>query len=240
MKVITRKMFNDYIPDFLNGEALLIDKPIRKTSFDIVHRVRKAVNIKKVGHAGTLDPLATGLLIICTGRFTKKIPEFSNLNKVYTGIISLGKTTPSYDLETEFDSVKEISDIDETIIYKTAKDFIGKSFQLPPMYSAVKKNGRALYKYARKGIEVERKEREIEVFRFDIKKIDMPDIHFEIEVTPGTYIRVIAHEFGQKIGCGAYLKSLRRTTIGPYSVEDAFGIEEFENFVTNLADNEHI
>lgn len=238
--MITRKMVNDYIPDFLNGEALLIDKPIRKTSFDIVHRVRKAVNVKKVGHAGTLDPLATGLLIICTGRFTKKISELSKLNKVYTGIISLGKTTPSYDLETEFDSVKEISGIDETIIYKTAKNFIGKSFQLPPMYSAVKKNGRALYKYARKGIRVERKEREIEVFRFDIKRIDMPDIHFEIEVTPGTYIRVIAHEFGQKIGCGSYLKTLRRTKIGPYSVEDAFGIEEFENFAMNLTDNEYI
>lgn len=233
-------MINDIVPDFPNGEAVLIDKPIRRTSFDMVHRVRKAVNVKKVGHAGTLDPLATGLLIICTGRFTKRISEFSNLNKVYTGIISLGKTTPSYDLETEFDSSRDISGIDEEIIYKTASGFIGKSFQLTPMYSAVKKNGRALYKYARKGVEVERKEREIEVFRFDIKKIDLPDIHFEIEVTPGTYIRVIAHDFGQKLGCGAYLKSLRRTAIGTYSVEDAFGIEEFENFVTNLADNEHI
>ena len=228
--MITKKTANDYEPDFEKGETILIDKPLINTSFDIVYKVRKAVHVKKVGHAGTLDPMATGLLIVCTGKMTKEINSLLGFDKTYTGIISIGKTTPSYDTETEFDSEKSFEEATETKISEVRESFLGKTMQTPPMYSAVKKNGKALYKFARKGVEVERKPREIFISKFEITKVDLPDIHFEINCSTGTYIRVIAHEFGQKLGCGAYLKSLRRTRVGGFNVEDAFQVTDFVDF----------
>ncbi|MBI1936758.1 MAG: tRNA pseudouridine(55) synthase TruB [Ignavibacteriales bacterium] len=225
--MITKKIADNYEPDFERGEIILIDKPLRLSSFSIVYKVRKAVAVKKVGHAGTLDPMASGLMIVCTGRATKEITSMMGLNKTYTGIISLGKTTPSLDSETEFDSEKSIDDITGEKILETAGKFLGGSLQIPPMYSAVKHNGKALYKFARKGVEVERKPREIFISKFDILKIDLPDVHFEISCSSGTYIRVIADDLGKKLGCGAYLKNLRRNTIGGFDVDDAFDIKEF-------------
>ncbi|MEG8946038.1 tRNA pseudouridine(55) synthase TruB [Rosettibacter firmus] len=235
MKVITKKISNDYVPNFQEGEIILINKPLKKTSFDVVHKIRKAVNVKKVGHAGTLDPMATGLLIVCTGKKTKEITTLSKLNKTYSGIISLGKTTPSFDLETDFDSEKDFDYVTEDMIYKVRDTFLGLIEQIPPMYSAIKKNGKALYKLARKGIEVEREPRKIFIYKFDINKIDLPDIYFEITCSSGTYIRVIAKDFGDKLGCGAYLKALRRTQIGDYCIEDAFEINEFFDYLKSLS-----
>lgn len=230
MGTITKKTAIEFIPDFENGETILIDKPLINTSFDIVYKVRKAVHVKKVGHAGTLDPMATGLLIVCTGKMTKSINSLVGLDKTYTGVISIGKSTPSYDTETEFDSEKSIKDVTEIKISEARDSFLGKLMQTPPMYSAVKKNGKALYKFARKGVEVERKPREIFISKFDITKVDLPDIHFEINCSTGTYIRVIAHEFGNKLGCGAYLKILRRTRVGGFDVDDAFQVNDFLDF----------
>lgn len=214
--------------DFQNGEIILIDKEKGKSSFNVVYKIRNAVSVKKVGHAGTLDPAATGLLIICTGKKTKEISSFQEQNKLYSGIFCLGKRTSSMDSETEFIEINDLGNIEEDQIIKTANSFIGKLMQTPPMYSAVKHRGKALYKYARKGIEVERSPREISVYRFDITKIDLPDVHFIIECSKGTYIRVIAEEFGLKLGCGAYLKELRRTQIGDFNVNDALTIKEFQ------------
>ena len=235
MEVMSNKIPNDYSPDFAGGEVILIDKPLINTSFDIVYKIRKAVGVQKVGHAGTLDPMATGLLIISTGKKTKEISSLMGLDKTYTGIMSIGKTTPSYDVETEFDSENPFEDIFEKEIFNVRDAFVGTMNQLPPMYSAVKKNGKALYKFARKGVSVERKTREIVISEFKITNIDLPDIYFEINCSTGTYIRVIAHEFGQKLGCGAYLKSLRRTRIGEYDVEDAFLINDFLDYTRPFA-----
>lgn len=225
--MITRKTSNNYNPDFESGELILIDKLLKKTSFDIVHKVRRAIKVKKVGHAGTLDPMATGLVLVCTGKMTKQINSFLGLDKTYTGIISLGKTTSSFDVETEFKSEADYTGITEEMIFNVRDSFLGNITQMPPMYSAIKKNGKALYKFARKGVEVERQERNVCINKFDLVKIDLPDIYFKISCSKGTYIRVIANDFGQKLGCGAYLKSLRRTQIGEYKVEDALLITEF-------------
>jgi len=232
--MITRNITSDYKPDFIKGETILIDKPLINTSFDIVYKVRKAVHVQKVGHAGTLDPKATGLLIVCTGKKTKEINTLMGLNKTYSGIITIGKTTPSYDTETEFDSENSFEEVTENKIFQIRDLFLGSLMQIPPMYSAVKKNGKALYKFARKGKTVERKPREINISKFEITKIDLPDIHFEICCSTGTYIRVIAHEFGEKLGCGGYLKELRRTKVGEFNVEDAFKINEFLDFAQSI------
>lgn len=225
--MISKKIENNYLPDFETGEMILIDKQLFKSSFDIVYKVRKAVNVKKVGHAGTLDPMATGLLIVCTGKMTKQMSQFRNLKKTYTGIFTLGKTTPSYDVETEFNSQNNNYDIAPEIIYSTAESFMGKSFQVPPIYSAVKHQGKSLYQFARKGVEIKKEPREIFISRFDITKIDLPEVWFEITCSTGTYIRVIANDFGQKLGCGAYLSRLRRTKVGEYDVSNAFTIDVF-------------
>jgi tRNA pseudouridine55 synthase len=228
--MVIRSSINNYKPDFVNGELILIDKQIRKTSFDVVYKIRKAIGIQKVGHTGTLDPMATGLLIVCTGKMTKEIARLQGLEKTYTGIITVGKTTPSFDTETEFDSEAGFDYVTEEMILKTRDSFIGKNLQKPPMYSAVKHNGKALYKYARKGVEIERESREINISEFEITGIDLPDLHFKLTCSSGTYVRVIAHDFGRKLGCGAYLKSLRRTNIDGFNVEDALTIPEFLDF----------
>ena len=214
--------------DFASGEVFLIDKEKGKTSFNVVHRLRKILDIKKIGHAGTLDPAATGLLILCVGKKTKEIYKYQELEKTYSGILELGKKTPSMDSETEVISERDFSSVTEEMIEKVRVSFVGDIQQLPPMYSALKHNGKALYKYARKGIEVERKPRTISVYDFEILRIDLPEIEFKIRCSKGTYIRAIANDFGEKLGCGAYLKSLRRDAIGEYKVEDALSIDELE------------
>lgn len=225
--MITRETLDSYTPDFESGEVILIDKQLYKSSFDIVYKVRKAINVKKVGHAGTLDPMATGLLIVCTGKMTKQIASFRGLEKTYSGVITIGKTTPSFDIETEFDSELDFSRITEDMIKETAKLFLGKGFQIPPVYSALKHKGKSLYQFARKGIQIEKEPREIFVSRFEILNIDLPEVRFEITCSTGTYIRVIANDFGKKLGCGAYLSRLRRTGIGQFDVVDSITINEF-------------
>ncbi|UGU17541.1 tRNA pseudouridine(55) synthase TruB [Sinomicrobium kalidii] len=219
--------------DFKTGKTLLIDKPLEWSSFQAVNKVkwalRKKFNLKKikVGHAGTLDPLATGLLIICTGKFTKKIPELQGQVKTYTGTFTVGATTPSYDLETETDHSYPTEHLTEDLIHETTKRFIGDIEQVPPVFSAIKKDGKRLYEHARKGEKVEISSRIIHISEFEITKTDLPEISFRVVCSKGTYIRSLAHDFGKALQSGAHLSSLRRTGIGQYRVEDAISPEEF-------------
>ena len=212
--------------DLNNGQMLLLDKEVSWTSFDVVNKLRGNLPVKKVGHAGTLDPLATGLLIICTGKMTKQIDSFQGLIKEYTGIITLGAITPSYDLETEISKTYDTSTIDEESINKAAKAFIGWQEQIAPAYSAVKQGGKKNYERARRGEVVPEKKRWIQINEFEITKVEMPDVHFRIVCSKGTYIRSIAFDFGRYLQNGGYLKKLRRTKIGDYSVEDAKPVKE--------------
>lgn len=218
----------------IEGEILLINKPLKWTSFQVVNKIRWLIktkfNIKKikVGHAGTLDPLADGLLIICTGKMTKKIDQFQNLDKIYTGNFFLGATTPSYDLETEVNSVKPINNISEKLISKALKSFNGKITQTPPIFSAIKHKGKKLYEYARKGETVKIKEREVLIYEFIITKYQLPELSFLVKCSKGTYIRSLANDFGEKLECGAYLSKLTRTAIGNHLLENSISIEDFE------------
>ena len=219
--------------NFKEGQLILIDKEPNWTSFDVVNKIRssikKKLNIKKikVGHAGTLDPLATGLLIICCGKMTKSIDEFSLMNKTYTGKFLIGSTTPSYDLETKPNVHYPVDHINEKLIFKTTKKFIGKISQKPPMFSAVKKDGVRLYKLARKGQKIKRDKRDIVIDEFKITSVELPEISFSITCSKGTYIRSIAHDFGKELNSGAHLTELRRTKIGHYSVDDSVKVMDF-------------
>ena len=219
--------------DFQTGEMILIDKELNWTSFDVVSKLRnsikKKLNIKKikVGHAGTLDPLATGLLIICTGKMTKRIDEFSGLNKTYIGKMTIGSTTPSYDLETKPNVYYPTEHINKNLIIETAKKFVGKIDQKPPVFSAVKKDGVRLYKLARKGVKVEVEKREIIIHDFLISSINFPEVVFSLTCSKGTYIRSLAHDFGKELGSGAHLSELRRTSIGDYTVDKSLKLMEF-------------
>ncbi|VAW26154.1 tRNA pseudouridine(55) synthase [hydrothermal vent metagenome] len=221
------------VEDFKNGQVLLIDKPLKWTSFQVVNKlrwhIRKQFNLKKikVGHAGTLDPLATGLLIICTGKFTKKINEYQGQEKEYIGEITLGATTPSYDLETEINATFSTKHITEELIYNTSKKFIGHLEQRPPIFSALKKDGKRLYELAREGKTTEIKLRKITISAFEITRIDLPIINFRVVCSKGTYIRSLAYDFGKALNSGAHLSALRRTKIGNFKVEDSQGIDEF-------------
>jgi tRNA pseudouridine55 synthase len=209
----------------------LINKPKFWTSFDVVKKLKNLGQFKKIGHAGTLDPLATGLLILCVGKYTKKIDHFQELPKTYEGSFILGKSTPSIDLETEIDHEYPIDHISNDDILDCANSFIGYSKQQPPIYSAIKLNGKRLYKHARAGIkeaELEIKWREIHIHTFEIIKISMPEVKFKIVCTKGTYIRSIVRDFGQKLNSGAYLNSLIRTKIGEYSIENSMTMENFQ------------
>lgn len=219
---------------FLEGQVLLFNKPLRWTSFDIVKKVRILTKVSKVGHAGTLDPLATGLLIICTGKFTKKINEYMGLPKEYTGTFTLGATTASYDLEQRPENFKDYSHITEENIYETTKQFIGNILQTPPQHSAIKKNGKRLYESARRGIEVKVEPRPISIHTFTITKIELPIVHFKVLCSTGTYIRSLANDFGAALGVGAYLSSLCRTAIGNFTLDNAYNIENFEKEITAL------
>lgn len=224
--------------DFQNGQIILIDKPLTWSSFQAVNKLKYILKRKfnlpkkfKIGHAGTLDPLATGLLIICTGKFTKKITEIQAQTKEYTGTITVGATTPSYDLETEVDANFPINHIDEELIQQTAKKFIGEIDQKPPVFSAIKKDGKRLYEHARAGEEVEVQSRKTTIYEFEITRIALPEIDFRVQCSKGTYIRSLAFDFGVALNSGAHLTALRRTKIGDYSVENAITPEIFEKEV---------
>jgi tRNA pseudouridine55 synthase len=220
--------------DFMEGQVLLFNKPLGWSSFDVVKKVRNIIksakNIRKikVGHAGTLDPLADGLLIVCSGRFTKRIDEIQGQIKVYTGELTLGGTTPSYDKETEIDEVFETSHITEELIHSTCKEFEGKIMQKPPIYSALKREGKRLYQHAREGTKVKIESREVEVQSLKITSIQMPTITFEVICSKGTYIRSLAYDYGKSINSGAHLSKLTREKIGNFSLEDAISIDSFK------------
>jgi len=213
--------------DYKNGQVLLIDKPLEWTSFQVVNKLRWHIRQKfgikkiKVGHAGTLDPLATGLLIICTGKFTKKINEYQGQIKEYTGEFTLGATTPSYDLETEVNETFSTKHITEDLIYTTTKQFIGEIDQIPPIFSALKKEGKRLYELAREGKTTEINARKVNISEFEITKIELPKVNFRVVCSKGTYIRSLAYDFGKALNSGAHLSKLRRTKIGNFTVEGA-------------------
>ncbi len=211
------------------GRILLVNKPIEWTSFDVVNKLRYLLKTKKIGHAGTLDPLATGLLIVCTGQMTKRINEFQGLEKEYSGKIVLGQTTPSYDRETEPTPPLELRHVSDDQILATIKSFIGKIQQVPPIHSSIKVDGKRAYSLARKGKEPIIKPREVEIKEFEITGIEKPVIHFRVVCSKGTYIRSLAHDVGKKLGVGAYLSELCRTRIGRYRVEDAMTLEAIKN-----------
>ncbi|GAA3595839.1 tRNA pseudouridine(55) synthase TruB [Flavivirga amylovorans] len=219
--------------DYLSGQVLLIDKPLNWTSFQVVNKlrweIRQAFNIKKikVGHAGTLDPLATGLLIICTGKMTKQIDTFQGQIKEYTGTIALGSTTRSYDLETEINETFSTSHITEASILDATQQFIGNIQQYPPIFSALKKDGKRLYEFARAGETVEIKPRTVTISEFEITKIDSTNVDFRVVCSKGTYIRSLANDFGKALNSGAHLSALRRTKIGDFDVTNAISIESF-------------
>lgn len=213
---------------FAEGKVLLIDKPLEWTSYDVIRKLRKIINIRKIGHAGTLDPLATGLLIVCTGKFTKKINEYMAQEKEYTGTITLGAVTPTYDRESEPVNKKSLEGITEEMIKEKTKEFTGEILQTPPIHSAIKQNGKPVYLMARKGMDVVLEPRKITIKKFEIIHIDLPVVSFKVVCTTGTYIRSLANDFGLALGCGGYLSELRRTRIGNFKVEDAMMMEEFK------------
>ncbi|TJY37988.1 tRNA pseudouridine(55) synthase TruB [Pontimicrobium aquaticum] len=221
------------LEDFKNGQVLLIDKPLNWTSFQVVNKlrwhIRKTFGIKKikVGHAGTLDPLATGLLVICTGKMTKQIDTFQAQVKEYTGTITLGSTTPSFDLETEIDNTFSTEHISEELIKKTTTQFIGDIEQYPPVFSAIKKDGKRLYEFAREGKSVEIKSRNIHISEFEITRFENKEVDFRVVCSKGTYIRSLAHDFGKALQSGGHLTALRRTKIGDFHVDSAQTIETF-------------
>nr|WP_294894683.1 tRNA pseudouridine(55) synthase TruB [uncultured Pedobacter sp.] len=222
--------------NFTEGEVLLLNKPYQWTSFDVVGKLRNSFKpLKlKVGHAGTLDPLATGLLIICTGKLTKQIDTYQAEEKEYTGTFTLGATTPSYDLETEIDQTFDISNLTEDLILNNCKHFIGDLEQYPPAHSAIKVDGERLYLKARRGEEVELKSRKVSITEFEVTRIELPEVDFRVVCSKGTYIRSLAKDFGEKLGNGAHLSKLRRTRSGNFKVEDAYEIMELVNHVREI------
>jgi len=210
---------------FEEGKVILINKPLHWTSFDAVRKIRNLIRIKKVGHAGTLDPLATGLLIICTGKFTKKINEYQAQEKEYTGSFTLGATTPTFDLESEPEDFKNFDFVTKELLEETTKKFFGEIDQVPPIHSAIKQQGKPVYLAARKGHDVKLEPRKVTIKEFEISKTELPVVFFKVVCTTGTYIRSLANDFGEALGCGAYLSKLCRTRIGEFNVEDAMTIE---------------
>lgn len=226
--------------EFISGKVLLIDKPLTWSSFQAVNKLKYVLKKQldlpkkfKIGHAGTLDPLATGLLIICTGKFTKKITEIQAQEKEYTGTFFIGATTPSYDLETEIDQTFSIAHITSELIQQTTQQFVGEIDQKPPVFSAIKKDGKRLYEHARAGEEVEISTRKTTIYEFEITRIALPEVDFRVKCSKGTYIRSLAYDFGIALKSGAHLTALRRTKIGDYSVEEAITPQAFENLFTS-------
>ena len=224
------------VEEYLEGQVLMIDKPLNWTSFQAVNKLKYALindvglpKKFKIGHAGTLDPLATGLLLVCTGKFTKNISEYQGQVKEYTGTFYIGATTPSYDLETEIDATFETNHITNELIHETVNQFLGEIDQKPPVFSAIKKDGIRLYEHARAGVEVEIASRKTTIYEFEITRIAMPEIDFRIKYSKGTYIRSIAFDFGKAMNSGSHLIALRRTAIGNFNVSNAVDVEEFVN-----------
>jgi tRNA pseudouridine55 synthase len=224
------------VEDYLNGQIILIDKPLHWTSFQAVNKMKYALINKvglpkkfKIGHAGTLDPLASGLLLVCTGKFTKRITELQGQAKEYTGTFYIGATTPSYDLETEIDQRFPTEHIDEALIRETVKQFLGEIDQKPPIFSAIKKDGVRLYEHARAGEVIEIASRKTTIHEFEITRIELPEVDFRVVCSKGTYIRSLAFDFGKAMGSGSHLTVLRRTKIGDYNVNDAMDVTLFEN-----------
>ena len=212
---------------FEEGKVLLINKPLQWTSFDVVRKIRNTIKIKKVGHAGTLDPLATGLLIVCTGKFTKRINEYMAQEKEYTGTFTLGAVTPTFDLESEPENFHSVDGITVETIIETTKKFTGEIMQVPPIHSAIKQKGKPVYLLARKGADVKLEPRKITIHKFEITNINFPVVSFKVVCTTGTYIRSLANDFGVALGCGAYLSSLCRTRIGKFTLAEAVSMDEF-------------
>lgn len=219
---------------FLEGKVLLLDKPIGWTSFNMVQKVRYLTKVAKVGHAGTLDPLATGLLIICTGKFTKQINTYMGMTKEYTGTLVIGATTPTYDLESDPENFQSIEHITEEQIKVATKQFIGDILQMPPQHSAIKKDGKRLYESARQGIEVKVDPRPITIESFEITRIQLPQIDFKVVCSTGTYIRSLVKDFGDVLGVGAYMSALRRTKIGAFNVDNAMQWESLQKDIEQL------
>ena len=225
---------------YLEGKVLLLDKPIGWTSFNMVQKVRHLTKVTKVGHAGTLDPLATGLLIICTGKFTKQINTYMGMTKEYTGTMVIGATTPTYDLESEPENFQGIDHITEEQINSATQQFIGNILQMPPQHSAIKKDGKRLYESARQGIEVKVDPRPITIESFVITKINLPNIDFKVVCSTGTYIRSLVKDYGDALGVGAYMSALRRTKIGAFNVEDAMQWENLQKDIEQLLANDSL
>ena len=226
--------------DFLNGQIILIDKPLHWTSFQAVNKLKYALINKaglpkkfKIGHAGTLDPLASGLLLVCTGKFTKRITELQGQAKEYTGTFHIGATTPSYDLETEINETFDTSHIDEALIHETVKQFLGEIDQKPPIFSAIKKDGVRLYEHARAGETIEIASRKTTIHEFEITRIALPEIDFRVVCSKGTYIRSLAYDFGKAMNSGSHLTVLRRTKIGDYDVTNAMDVTLFEQSLSH-------
>ncbi|MGZ5135082.1 MAG: tRNA pseudouridine(55) synthase TruB [Flavitalea sp.] len=218
---------------FEEGKLILIDKPYEWTSFDVVRKIRNLTKTKKVGHAGTLDPLATGLLIVCTGKFTKKINEYMAQEKEYIGSITIGASTPTYDLESEPVNFQTIDHISLSDLEKATIPFTGQILQTPPIHSAIKKEGKRVYELARKGVDVKLEPRPVTISSFEIVKVELPLVHFRVVCSTGTYIRSLANDFGEKLGVGGYLSGLCRTRIGSFLLKDALSMEEFEQKVNS-------
>lgn len=231
----------EYSKDYFeNGAVLLVDKPLRWTSFDVVQKLRNLIRIRKIGHAGTLDPLATGLLIICTGKFTKKINEYMAQEKEYTGSFTLGATTPTYDLESEPGNFRDHSGIREEDIIRATQQFTGEILQVPPAHSAIKQGGKRVYELARAGKEVKLEPRKVVIRTFEITAVEMPVVHFRVVCSTGTYIRSLAHDMGAALGCGAYLSSLCRTRIGEFLLSDAESMEGLREKIGQTSKNKGI
>ena len=216
--------------EFENGKVLNINKPEGWTSFDVVKKIRSTIRVKKVGHAGTLDPFATGVLLVCTGRATKQVEDLMQLEKEYVAELELGKTTDSFDRTGKILSETEVGQLAETEIQGVCAQFEGETLQTPPMYSALKINGQRLYELARKGITVERRPRKINIYRLDVLNMEIPSVTVRVVCSRGTYVRALAHDIGERLGCGAYLKALVRSRIGSYRLADAMTIEEFTTY----------
>lgn len=229
-----QKPIHPSLQSFLEGEVILIDKPLGWTSFDVVRKIRNLTKVIKVGHAGTLDPLATGLLIVCTGKFTKKINEYMGMPKTYTGTFTIGATTPTYDLESDPMNFKTIDTISEIQIHNVTQQFTGDILQIPPIHSAIKRDGKPVYLAARKGENIVLEPRPVTIYDFAITDIQLPVLHFFVRCSTGTYIRSLANDFGEALGTGAYMSSLRRTNIGAFDVQHAYSMDAFEARIKSL------
>lgn len=229
-----QKPVPDSMIPFLEGKVILMNKPFGWTSFDAVKKVRHLTRVLKVGHAGTLDPLATGLLIICTGKFTKKISDYMGMDKEYTGSFTLGATTATFDKEGVPENMQSIKGLTNEKLLAATEAFKGNIMQVPPIHSAIKKDGKRLYELARKGVDVIAEPRAVTINEFEITRIELPEVFFRVVCSTGTYIRSLANDYGAELGCGAYLSSLCRTKIGGFKLDDAYTPETFENYITEI------